>query len=127
MTMMKIAELLTIQLDKKNIEEDLDEFITFITQYINDNNEMVSIISLQILSKVLQKISIKKLFNIKKLIPLLVKKFVEKNKEIRLETSQVLKLLMKVISKVFLNNIDFQVEANFRHDYDILALPSLHS
>ena len=46
MTMMKIAELLTIQLDKKNIEEDLDEFITFITQYINDNNEMVSIISL---------------------------------------------------------------------------------
>jgi len=77
--------------------ERIQDFLNFILKYINDGNPAVACASIRILNKVLASSSLKKQFNVKGLIPLLVKKYGESGREVREEATKTLKMLLKVI------------------------------
>jgi len=71
------------------IGEQIQEFVNFILQYVNDTNPAVVAISLKILNLVLAKASITKQFKVKALVPMLVKRYAEKSVVVRKETTKV--------------------------------------
>ncbi len=79
-----------------HIADKIDEFINFIIKYINDSCEKVAVVAIQILNKVLSTINLIKQFEPKKLVPLLIKKYSEKSKSVRVETTEAFKHLLKV-------------------------------
>eukprot|EP00347_Sterkiella_histriomuscorum_P001308 403372533 len=95
-TIEEISLILTKKLNLQHIQEELDQFINFIIKYINDSNENVAAVAIQILNKVLSTVNLSKQFEPKRLVPLLIKKYAEKSKRVRIETTEAFKHLLKI-------------------------------
>ncbi|CDW78481.1 protein fam179b [Stylonychia lemnae] len=95
-TIEEIANILAKNINIQSIQNELDDFINFIIKYINDNNENVAAVAIQILNKVLSTVNLIKQFEPKRLVPLLIKKYAEKSKRVRVETTEAFKHLLKI-------------------------------
>lgn len=76
--------------------DQIQDFVAFIVTFINDSNETIAAVSINILNKVLQCSSLKRSFDARKLVPILVKKYAESGKRVRMETTAIMQSLLKV-------------------------------